>query len=126
MSIAVRNPNGAVVEDDIGTDRAVSGQSGDGAATAAFAAGSWLNHDAADLADPICEALWDWTVINASDDDFERFNSSVRFEISLLLEHAGADDIEQEKIRGMYRTFTAKPEMAIAAARQLSLSEEAS
>ena len=126
LSVSIRHPNGAVVEDDIGTDLVISGRAGDDTALAAFAAGSWLNHDAPDLADLICEALWDWTVIGASDDDFERFCSSVRSETGLLLEHAGANDTEQEKIPEVYQTFTANPEMAMAAARQLSVLEGAS
>ena len=126
LSVSIRHPNGAVVEDDIGTDLVVSGRAGDDTALAAFADGNWLNRDAPDLADLICEALWDWTVISASDDDFERFCSSVRFETGLLLERAGANDTEQEQIREVYQTFTANPEMAMAANRQLSVLEGAS
>ena len=33
-----------------------------------------------------------------------------------MLEYAEADDIDPEAIRGMYQTFAAKPEIAVAAA----------
>ena len=125
LSDTFRLPNGEVLEGEFSTDLLVSGQAGGHTTLAAFTIGGWMPDEQADLANLICEALWDWNVLNLSSDDFKSYNNRIRFEIELLLEHADADATERQTTRDIYQTFTAQPEMAVAAARQLSLTETA-
>ena len=62
-------------------------------------------------------------MVNASSDDFERYHDRIASEIELLLEQA--DTAERQTASNIYQTFTARPEAAAAAARQLSLPETA-
>ena len=128
LSVTVRHPDGEVVEGDFLTDLLVSGQAGDDTALVAFTAAGWhrnagwLHSQQSELADLICQVLWDPTLTSATDQNRERYRERIHSEIGRLMTRAEAADApEPETYAATRPTATVKTENAATPAQQLSL-----
>ena len=128
LSVTVRHPDGEVVEGDFLTDLLISGQAGDDSALVAFTAAGWHRNagwtrkQQSELADLICQVLWDRTLTRATDEDRERYRDRIRSQIGRLMDRTEAvDSPEPETKAATHLAATVEMENAAVAARQLSL-----
>ena len=112
LSVAIRYPNGAVASTDIPADLLVTGDAEYKHSMAAFTAGDWPAHRLPDLPDLICQALWDWHLMNASSEEFDEYNESIRSIIDYWLERNVANPQNPDTFLNIPQVYDAQPPKA--------------